>query len=1305
MATVLLSAAGAAIGGSVGGTLAGLSAVAVGRAVGATLGRVIDQRLLGQGSEVVEQGKVDRFRLTNAGEGAAIPQIYGRMRVSGQLIWASDFVETTTTTGGGKGGPPQPKTKTYSYSVNLAIALCEGEILRVGRVWADGEEVARDTLNMRVYTGSEDQLPDPTMEAIEGTGEVPAYRGTAYVVFDNLSLEPFGNRVPQFSFEVLRAEQGSEAEEELARSIRGVALMPGTGEYALASTSVNIADGDLGAASANVNSPSGKADLLTSLENLGEELPGCEAVSLVVSWFGDDLRCGNCTVRPKVERLETEGQNMPWSVSGLTRANADEIAQDGDRPIYGGTPADASVVEAIQAMNTAGKAVMFYPFILMDQLEGNDLPNPYSGEIGQPVLPWRGRITTSLAAGLVGTPDRTGAADDEVAAFFGTATEADFAVSNGFVHYTGPQEWSFSRFILHYAALCAAAGGVEAFCIGSEMRGLTWIRGAGDTFVAVTRLRELAAEVRSILGAGTKISYAADWSEYFGYQPQDGSGDRYFHLDPLWADANIDFIGIDNYMRLSDWREGTDHTDAAFGAVYNLDYLSANVAGGEGYDWFYHSSEAEAAQIRTPIKDEAHDEAWIFRYKDIRNWWQNAHHERIAGVRQATATDWLPQSKPIWFTEYGCAAIDKGTNQPNKFLDPKSSESRLPKFSTGARDDLIQKQYYRALTGFWTDIANNPISEEYDAPMINMDRAFAWAWDARPFPFFPNNVDLWSDGENYPRGHWLNGRAAGRTLASVVEEICTRAGLTEIDTSRLYGYVRGYVVDDVGDARAALQPLMLRFGFDAIEQDGVLRFRMRDGLHSIELDPEKLAVHSDLDGVLEQSREAEAELMGRVRLRFSEADGDFETRAEEAILPDAATHAISSSELPMSLTGAEARQVTERWLIESRLARETVRFALPLSQLSVAAGDVISLPGEQTEGERFYRIDRAELGPSQLLEAVNIDPEAYRPSRVDDSLPSLRSFVPPVPLTSLFLDLPLLSGDEVPHAPHVAATAAAWPGSAAVYQADQPDDFALNIILEDRAIIGKTRSVLTPARSGVFDRGPDLEVELVFGSLASIGETSLLNGRNVAAIGDGSPDRWELIQFEKAELIAQGRYLLSKRLRGQLGTEAFAAEAWPEGSYFVLLNGAPEQIDYPSALRRVAQTFRIGPAQRSLDDPSYSEVSLAFDGNGLRPYSPVHIKAIDVSGDLHVNWIRRTRVDGDSWDLDEVPLAEESERYLVRVSKGSSVLRETHTSSPSWIYNASEQLSDGAIAPFSVSVAQVSSRYGLGLFGHVSVDV
>lgn len=1310
MATILLSTAGAAIGGSVGGTLAGLSSVAIGRAVGATLGRVIDQRLLGQGAQAVETGKVDRFRLTQAGEGAAIAQVYGRMRVGGQVIWASDFAETTTVTGGGggKGASSTPQTTEYSYSVSLAIALCEGEITSIGRIWADGEEISAHALNMAVYRGTRDQLPDPTIAAIEGADAVPAYRGTAYVVMENLGLGPFGNRVPQFSFEVLRAEEpdAPAADISVTHGVKGVALIPGTGEYALATTPVHYTDGQGGRWSANVSTPDGRSDFAAALEDATQDLPRLAAASLVVSWFGDDLRCGECRLRPKVESAEDEGENMPWQVAGLTRGTAEVIAREDDRPVYGGTPTDAAVIEAIHAIQAAGKAVMFYPFILMDQLEGNTLPDPYSDAGTQPKLPWRGRITLAKAPGQAGSSDGTLSAHNEVAAFFGTVTAADFTVAGGQVIYTGPQEWSMSRFILHYAALCKAAGGVEAFCIGTEMRGLTQIRGAGNSFVAVQAFRALAAEARLLLGAGTKISYAADWSEYFGYHPQDGSGDVFFHLDPLWADDTIDFIGIDNYMPLSDWRDGTDHLDAQQSdSIYALDYLAGNVAGGEGFDWYYHSPEARAAQRRTPITDGAHGEPWVYRYKDLRGWWENLHHNRIGGARAAEPTGWLPRSKPIWFTEYGCAAVDKGTNQPNKFLDLKSSESSLPRYSSGARDELMQMQYLRAVADHWRDPAHNPVSAAYGGPMVDMTRAFVWAWDTRPYPFFPNNRALWSDGRNYARGHWLNGRSAALPLSELVAAICRRAGVIDFDTSGLYGYVRGYVVDEVADARAALQPLMLRYGFDAVERDGVLRFIMRDGLDAVPLNREMLAVSGDLEAPVEQSREAEAELSGRLRLRFVQADGDYEVIAEEAILPDDATHAVAMSEFNMALTRAEGHQTAERWLTEARVAREGVRLALPPSMMDVGAGDVIALPPDDGEGEALYRVDRVEMGEMSLIEAVRIEPEVYDPAPFDDELVALKPFVAPVPVNALFLDLPLLRGDEVPHAPHIAASARQWPGNVAVYASGGETNFRLNTLMPLRATMGVTQNDMAHARPGVVDRGQALQVMLTSGVVESVDEADLLGGANLAAIGDGSADRWEVFQFARAELIAPQTYLLRDRLRGQAGSDGVMPDVWPAGSQFVLLNSVPRQIELSPNLLRIAQTYRIGPAGRPLNDPSYVQKTESFDGNGLRPYRPCHLRTEEEAGALRFGWIRRTRINGDQWTEFDVPLAEESEQYQLRILQNGVVLREEILDRASWTYTAQMRAGDGAAGPALISVAQVSALYGAGpaLFGEINL--
>ncbi|MGV6847186.1 MAG: baseplate multidomain protein megatron [Marinibacterium sp.] len=1300
MATIVLAAAGAAVGGSLGGTVLGLSSAVAGRAVGATLGRVIDQRILGAGAEPVETGRVDRFRLNRAGDGEPVAQVHGRMRVGGQVIWASDFQETATTTGGGKGAPSQPATTRYSYSVSLAIALCEGEILRVGRIWADGEEIAREDLALRVYPGSAGQLPDPTMEAIEGAGMVPAYRGTAYVVIEDLALERFGNRVPQFSFEVIRGAQPGAADfaDDPAHIVRGVALIPGTGEYALATTPVYTSPTAGQRVVSNINSVSTQTDLVVSTEALVEELPNCGAVSLVVSWFGNDLRCGQCRVEPKVEQTLIDGDTMPWSVSGLSRAGAAAVAADSGRPVYGGTPADAAVIEAIAHLQSQGQAVMFYPFILMDQQAGNGLPDPWTGAADQPVLPWRGRITLSVAPGQVGSPDGTAAADAEVAAFFGTAQASDFTVGAGTVAYSGPAEWSFRRFILHNAALCAAAGGVEAFCIGSEMRSLTQIRGASG-FAAVAELRALAVEVRALVGPATKIGYAADWSEYFGYQPEDGSGDRYFHLDPLWADAEIDFIGIDNYMPVSDWRDGDTHADAHWGDIYDPAYLAANVEGGEGYDWYYPTPQARDSQTREPISDPVHQEPWIWRYKDIRNWWDNPHHERIGGVRQATPTPWVPQSKPIWFTELGCPAVDKGTNQPNTFVDPKSSESALPYYSSGARDDLIQMQYLRATLSYWGDPAHNPVSEIYGAPMLDLDRMFVWAWDSRPYPAFPNNLDLWSDGENYLRGHWISGRTGARPLAAVVAEICGRSGLSDLDVSGLWEQLSGYALEEIAQARAALQPLLLRYGIDAVERDGVVRFVPRDGRAPVDIDAARLAEADEVPGRLEQIRETETELAGRVRLRFVEAEGSFDIIAEEAILPEDATHAVAANDLPLAMTRAEGRAVVERWLAEARVARDSARLALPPSAMEIGAGDVVRLPPEPGETALLYRVDRVEMTDRQIVDAVRIEPSLYAPVERPGDLPVMRAFVPPAPVEAQFLDLPLIRGDEVPHAPYLAASGTPWPGSVAVYASDLDADYTQNTVITGRSVIGVTETALDAAPAGIFDSGPDLQVRLFNGALSGVTEAALFTGANLMAIGSGAGQDWELFQFRDAALAGADTYLLGGRLRGQLGTDGTMPATWPTGSIVVLMDGTPAQIDLAAAQRRIARHYRIGPARRAYDDPSYTHVVAAFDGVGLRPYAPCHLRALAASGGgIDLTWIRRTRIDGDSWDLDDVPLGEAREAYRLRILAAGSVLREVTVSTPDWAYAAADLAADLTAGADAWAVAQISDTFGPGPF-------
>jgi hypothetical protein len=500
MATLVLGAVGTAIGGAFGGAILGFSGAAIGGFIGSTIGSVVDNWIVSSlaPAQRIEGARLDSLRISSSTEGAVIPRLFGRMRIGGNIIWATDFREevNTTSQGGGKGSGPKVTTTEYLYYASFAVALCEGEITGIGRVWADGKAMDMTGVTWRWYPGDEAQSPDPFIAAKMGAANTPAYRGTAYVVFEELDVSGFGNRLPQISFEVFRPLADPDTAEGL---VKAVTLIPASGEFSYATAPVKKSTGAGGATVAeNLNAISDTADIVVALDRLQSMAPAVESVSLVVAWFGDDLRAGNCKVRPGVEVAAKTTTPSSWSVNGVSRASAFLVSRDAeDRPVYGGTPADFAVVQAIKEMKARGLRVTFYPFLLMDVPPGNTKPNPYSANaagVGQPTFPWRGRITCSPAAGYAGSVDKTATASTQVTALFGTASPANFAVSGETVSWTGSVgEWSLRRMILHYAHLCKAAGGVDAFLIGSEMPGLTTIRSGAATYPAVQAFRDLAA--------------------------------------------------------------------------------------------------------------------------------------------------------------------------------------------------------------------------------------------------------------------------------------------------------------------------------------------------------------------------------------------------------------------------------------------------------------------------------------------------------------------------------------------------------------------------------------------------------------------------------------------------------------------------------------------------------------------------------------------------------------------------------------------------------------------------------------------
>jgi hypothetical protein len=1278
MATLVLGLAGQALGNALlpaGVQLFGqtITGAAIGGAIGAYAGSQVDAML--RGSARVQGPRLSELHVQASTEGAPVPRVWGAARLAGQVIWATRFAESASTRGGGKGGSHVTE---YSYSASFAVGLCEGVIGGIGRVWADGKDLALDGVTMRVHLGTENQMPDPLIAAVEGAENAPAYRGLAYVVFEDLALEPFGNRVPQLSFEVMRpvAEGGG----GLAEIVEAVCLIPGSGEFALSTTKV-LRDAGRGACVAeNVNNRTGVSDIEASLDQLQAQLPNVKRVAIVVSWFGDDLRCGVCRIRPGVEIAEKRTHPLDWSVAGIGREDAYVVSATDGRPNYGGTPSDASVLEAIAALKSRGIEVMLYPFVLMDVPPENGLPDPYGGT-EQAAFPWRGRVTCHPAAGVAGSVDRTGAAAGQVDAFF-------------------DGEWGLSRMVLHYAALAAEAGGVDAILIGSELRGVTTVRSSTSVYPAVAKMRALAADVRAIVGAGTAISYAADWTEWFGHQPADGTGDVHFHLDPLWADDDIDFIGIDSYAPLADWREGTGHLDFGLsqtGSMHDLDYLKAGIEGGEGYDWYYAGDAARVAQTRVAITDGAYAKPWVFRPKDIRNWWLNAHVDRPGGVEGA-ATAWVPQSKPIRFTEIGCPAVDKGANQPNVFFDPKSSESALPWFSSGARDDLMQARFIEALLGYWRDPALNPMSPVYGAAMIDVGRAHVWAWDSRPYPDWPLREHVWADGPLWRVGHWLNGRAGVAPLGEMVSEICARAGVSDVDVSGLRGGCAGYALDRVMSAREALSPLMDAFAFDAADSGGRLRFFHRGDGAAIAVD--RLAEREDGAGaVVEVTRAETGALPMAVRVSYVDPLAEYRVASVEARLTAPRSAKLMQIDLPIAMGGQEAEGVAARVLHEAWTSGESASFAVPPSLIALEPGDVVTVEA----GGRDWtgRITQLAEDGVRLVEAGRLERQIHRAvgARLEGALSDVPPVYGPAMVTALDIDAEGLM---------LAAFAEPWPGVVAVARREGAEgSYREAARLNRRAVTGETASVLRRGAPHRWDRGNHLDVLLYGGSLAAATEAQVLEGANRVAV-ETSAGVWEVIQFADAELIAPQTWRLSTLLRGQAGTERAIADALPAGARFILLDEAVRQVGIaPEETGEVH--LRHGPAHLPVTDIAAVEETLDYAALARLPWTPCQIGARrEASGDVTIGWIRRARDDAGRWAGLEVSLGEEREAYRVEVMDGSSVLRTIECDTPSLVYGLAAQTADwGGLAPspLALRVAQVSPRFGAGFAAAATVNI
>ncbi|MDU9398022.1 phage tail protein [Pseudomonas sp. zfem003] len=233
-----MSSGGQIAGGIIGAVVGFYVGGPAGALYGASLGMGVGGYLDPPKGPTVQGPRLNDLSVQTSTYGAIVPNLYGVISVSPNLLWLEknslkEIVKKKKQ--GGKGGGSSSTLKTYTYSATFAIGLCDGPIGGVLRIWCGdrliynagssdlntiiaSNKVAR---GMRIYLGTDDQLPDTRYEADVGVGNAPAFRGLAYIVFDDFLLTDYGNtlQAAQFKVEVMQVSERGDAVKKFQKNV------------------------------------------------------------------------------------------------------------------------------------------------------------------------------------------------------------------------------------------------------------------------------------------------------------------------------------------------------------------------------------------------------------------------------------------------------------------------------------------------------------------------------------------------------------------------------------------------------------------------------------------------------------------------------------------------------------------------------------------------------------------------------------------------------------------------------------------------------------------------------------------------------------------------------------------------------------------------------------------------------------------------------------------------------------------------------------------------------------------------------
>jgi len=533
-------------------------------------------------------------------------------------------------------------------------------------------------------------------------------------------------------------------------------------------------------------------------------------------------------------------------------------------------------------------------------------------------------------------------------------------------------------------------------------------------------------------------------------------------------------------------------------------------------------------------------------------------------------------------------------------------------------------------------------------------------------------------------------------IKEVLTSLCEYTGVP-YDVSALPDAPCEFTIGNATGTRSILGSLALAYQFDMVDTGGVLKFVPRSVTSVKTIDDDDLAFASDASKLAppySTQRFQGTDLPKRVVLQYYDSSLDYDVFTQESDLFVYEEGQEVSLQVPVTLTAARAKEITDLTLINSHLDRSQYTFSTSYKHIDLEPADVISSPSMGLL--RIKQISETEEG---ILEIIATDAGGELAVEGSGNSPSLPPASTNIPISigysqGLFIDPPALDDQDTGVRMYAAVHGydrAGWPGAAIFVSTNGGASYDQIASTTREATVGLVETAIPSADYHVWDNTTVITVKVKTNTLGSVSELDVLNGKNLCMVGQ------EVIGFKNAVLTAPKTYQLSGLLRGRRGSEQFVG-THVANELFVLLDDAVVRLDYSDSDRGTTKMYKVVTIGSSIDKVTGQDVFMYSNNTQMWPV--LGAKVVKTGADYTLSWKESVRFNNQLKDFTTATHDSDWGGYGIVVydTDGTTVKKTYTTQSESWTYSASMQVNDFGSTQSSIKtkVVELSTKFGAG---------